>query len=162
MVEVPLPLKMLNKLAFSRKYLLLPYIDSLLFSTISQRKSCREPQSEDSFTDEKKRLITYYSKGRLEPVVFYKRMAELKRGTMTNACETSDEMQDSPAHTDTMHQGLIAKAKNLSSFLANWQIGNHVFSEEVFTRFIDRILIDSRDQITFCLKCGLALSEKIR
>ncbi len=112
--------------------------------------------------DEKKRLIMYYSKGRLEPVVFYKKMAELKKGDDDLCQRNLPKTQNSPAHTDTMHQELIAKAKNLSSFLANWQIGDHVFSEEVFTRFTDRIIIDSRDQITFCLKCGLALSEKIR
>jgi len=62
---------------------------------------------------------------------------------------------------DSAHVHFASEAKTLSTFLSEWQIGENAFNEKVFTKFTDSVRIDSRSQVTFCLKCGLALSERI-
>jgi len=188
---------MLNKLAFSRKMLLQPYIGSLQKPYV---RSLQKPGSEgagvggtevecagvggtgsastpagpasaaDLNLQAQKRLILYYSKGRIEPVVFHRTMAQLKRsladGTAPDAVH--DTAPNAAAFAPPSASGeaeqrarFAAEAKALNTFLAGWKIGETAFSDETFTRFAGAVRIDSRSQITFCLKCGLALSEKI-
>lgn len=80
---------------------------------------------------------------------------------MTYASDIPEKKQPPTIHADTKQKEPVAKAKDLNSFLSNWKIGDHAFKEEEFSRFIDSVRIDSRSQVTFCLKCGLALSERI-
>lgn len=152
---------MLNKLTFSKKVLMEPYLDALLNSALDLNPPNHFRHDNDTNIDEQKRLILYYSKGRLEPVIFYKKMAELKKGTMTYASDISEKKRPSTVHTDTKQKELVAKAKDLNSFLSKRKIGDHTFKEEEFSQFIDSVRIDNRSQVTFFLKCGLALSEWI-
>ena len=80
---------------------------------------------------------------------------------MTYASETPEKKRTPTVHAYTKQKELVAKAKGLNSFLSNWKIGDHTFKEEEFSQFIDSVRIDNRSQVTFCLKCGLALSEQI-
>lgn len=144
---------MLNKLAFSKKALLGPYIESLLSPASTQDPSNLQ---EGSCLDEQKRLILHYSKGRIEPVLFYKRMAALRRGVSGNA-DVSEPSKDGMRKTiDKTRARFAETAKELSTFLSGWHISKSAFREDVFTQFMDSVRIDSRSRVTFCLKCGSA------
>ena len=148
---------MLNKLVFSKKALLGPYIESLLSPASAQDPSNLQ---EGSCLDEQKRLILHYSKGRIEPVLFYKRMAALKRGVSGNA-DVSEPSKDGMKKTiDKTRARFAETAKELSTFLSGWHISKSAFREDVFTQFMDSVRIDSRSRVTFCLKCGLACASK--
>lgn len=205
---------MLNKLAFARKVLLVPYLERLdgaggcagsnggagkaglrgdgvvLCSDGAGGTGTHDsrglhpaaPSPRTTAIDEQKRLIMYYSKGKIEPVLFYKRMAELKRGIGMNEATngtsvtgnsgvTSHEGEDSSSPSFTTgapspfaaesRTSIASEAKALNSFLLGWKIGEMSFRDDMFTRFVDKVSIDNRHQVTFCLKCGLALSERI-
>ena len=139
---------MLNKLAFSKKYLLQPYIESLLCPGSTQNPTDRQNEN----MDEQKRLILYYSKGRIDPVAYYTKMARLKHGIPTIEKKST---------VDETRASFAAEAKELGTFLSSWEIREAAFSEDAFTRFVDSVRIETRSEVTFCLKCGLALTEKI-
>lgn len=127
---------LLNKLAFSRKYLLQPYIDSL----------SPEKAIQSSEPDEMKHLIMFYSQGRIEPAMYYKKIAELRRGTSSESARTAE-------------CSIAAAAKELHAFLSDRN--EKTFNEKTFTRFVESVRIDSRSLATFRLTCGLELSERI-
>lgn len=152
---------MLNKLAFSKKVLLQPFIEQLLCSAPSQEiKRITSLQKKEPL-DDQSGLIIAYSQGRIDPVTFHTKIARLKRkGEMVTDVSTKHLSNDLPARKRESWQ-LVSEAKDLGTFLSSWQIRKTAFNEDAFNRFIDSIRIDSRNQITFCLKCGLALSEQI-
>lgn len=47
-------------------------------------------------------------------------------------------------------------------FVKEWGNGDQampVFPEEAFTNYVDRVIVNSQTSFTFCLKCGLKLTE---
>lgn len=145
---------MLNKLAYSREILLLPFIDEITaedekqmekrFSTINEHLQANKAN--------RRNLIRLYSQGSMEPAVFFEKTTASRR-------EEQDLLQEKKAMQNFL--GHASSAKVLDHFICGWQIGIRSFPENAFRSLTDYILVNSQKQITFVMKCGLRLGEAI-
>ena len=144
----------LNKLAYSRNLLLLPYIDAITAEDekqLEKRLGRIEARLQVCRTN-RRYLVRLYSQGSLEAASFFEKMAVCRR-------EEQELLQEKS--TAQSFFGHASSAKVLDRFISSWQIGIRDFPENAFNDLTDHILVGSQTQVTFVMKCGLRLEEEI-
>lgn len=148
---------MMNKLAFSHKLILEP-----LFKSISQidKESDRERMDAidkrlEQLMEERNTLITLMAKGFLEPALFNQERNVLDSEMKNLSTEKTNLVSNSAS-------GILRanEIKDLIDYVSADNF-NGDYTEEIFEEFVENIIVNSRDELTFNLKCGLSLKEKV-
>ena len=145
---------MLNKLAYSRDVLLLPYIRAItaeddkhmeqhLHSIRSRLQAVRTNRAD---------LVRRYSRGSLEAAEFFEK---------TTACRREERELLREKSIAEKFFGHTSSAKALDNFISEWKIGTSCFPQSSFRALTDHILVNNYSQVTFVMKCGLRLCEEI-
>ncbi len=148
---------MMNKLAFSNKLILEP-----LFKSISQidEESDREridaiDKRMEQLMEERNTLITLMAKGFLEPAFFNQERNLLDNEIKNLTCEKTSLLNNSTSGALRANE-----IKDLIDYVSADDF-NGDYTEELFAEFVEQILVNSRDELTFKMKCGLSLKEKV-
>lgn len=148
---------MMNKLIFSRKTILAPLLEQLK-NTTEDGGICRIRELERQLlqiTEQRQTLQRLMAQGYLDQIIFTQQKNELM--TQTEACKTEIEMlQNSSGQASTR----IVELQKLLHFTEHADMLQE-FEEELFTEYADRIIVYSREEVGFELKCGLTLRERM-
>ena len=148
---------LLNKLVYGHKFILKPYLRSLQEN--SGDESLLRIQHLESLleknTEQRETLTKLMAQGYIDQILYNSESNAL----LSQADEFRKEInalsgnQDGDASRLTETEKLLRFAEQ-SSMVSQ-------FDELLFAKFVDHILMDSRQEISFILKCGLTLKERI-
>lgn len=148
---------MMNKLAFSKKLILKPLYDSIS----KNQEECDLERIDaidkrmEQLTEERNTLIGLMTKGFLEPALFGKERNALD-SEMKNL--TTEKTNLVMSFTSGISQADEVKAI-LEHVSKDKFDGN--YTDEAFEKFVENIIVKSRDELIFELKCGLSLKERV-
>ena len=148
---------MMNKLAFGHKPVLRPLLRSLRdLDDKARLLKVGELERQIEKNMERKQVLTnLMAGGYLEPALFNKESNSL-------AVESAELRQEKES---LMHSisGDMEKADELQSLLKFVSKGTMLteFDDEIFLKYVERITVQSRSEVTFELKCGLCLRERL-
>lgn len=148
---------MLNKLIFARKDVLQTFHDDLKehnATAIPQRMKAIDAAI-DKNTEKKKTLTKIMAQNLLEPSLFIQESNELNAESNSLAAEKESIIQSSAKHVDE-----IEETEKLIKFTAKAEMFQE-FDGELVNNYLDHITVHSPDEVTFHLKCGLSLKERI-
>ncbi|MBN2829087.1 MAG: DNA recombinase [Candidatus Cloacimonetes bacterium] len=95
------------------------------------------------------------TKGFLEPALFRKERNVLDREINSLTTEKTNLVM---AFTDGTSQA--DEVKSLLDYVAEQDfIGE--YTEEAFEKYVENIIVNTRDELTFKMKCGLSLKEEV-
>lgn len=146
---------MLNKLIFSRKLILKPLYDTLRAdSTDESIKRMQELQQMLEKNSEKKHTLRQLrAQDIIDNVMFNQEMNMLRKA----AEDYRNELAVLGTYTSAEAYE-ITELDKLLKFTETTALLDE-FSDELFTAFVDHIIVYNRDCIEFMLKCGLTLKE---
>ena len=100
-------------------------------------------------------LTNLMTGGYLEPALFNKESNSL-------AVESAELCQEKESQMHSI-SGDMEKADELQSLLKFVSKGTMLteFDDEIFLKYVERITVQSRSEVTFELKCGLCLRERL-
>lgn len=148
---------MMNKLIFGHKTVLRPLL--LALRGLNSEESLISIQDLDKKleenTEQQNVLVNLMTKGYLERAVYKK--------SNNNLLQEADRLK---RQKDSINRLLQNGNQHLSEVSELLQYATKAtmltrLEEEVFTRFVDRVVVYSRSQIGFQLKCGLTLKERL-
>lgn len=147
---------MMEKLAATHKTLLKPFVEELkgtndraLLRKVKQLDDALEKNQEQQQV-----LVGLMTSSILEPAVFTKEQNQL----ITEA-EALAQEKNLIAGNVNKHLKQAAEAEKLIKFVAKGAPDE--FDDEVFTEFVDEIVVLSRAVALFKMKCGLQLEERL-
>ena len=148
---------MMNKLAFSKKLILKPLYDSI--NKIDEECDLARIDAIDKrmeqLTEERNTLIGLMTKGFLEPALFNKERNVLDKEMKNFTAEKTNLVM---SFTSGSSQADEVKAL-LDYVSADNFDGN--YTDEAFEKLVENIIVNSRDELTFKMKCGLSLKERV-
>lgn len=148
---------MMNKLAYSRKIILGPLYEAL--NKIDEECDLERIDASDKrmeqLTEERNTLIGLMAKGFLEPALFNKERNALDIEMKNLTAEKTNLVM---AFTSGTSQVGVVKA--LLDYVSEDKFDGN-YTDEVFEKFVENIIVNSRDELTFKLKCGLSLKERV-
>lgn len=146
---------MMNKLIFSRNVLLKPYV-AVLKTASTDQTLCRIQQLRtelDRNNEKQGTLMGLLGRKVIDPVLYTREMNSLlaradsqRREITTLKSTVTEDVEKANAADDLLRY--VIKAEMLSGF-----------DDALFERFVNRIVIHSRTEAVFELKCGLQLKE---
>ena len=148
---------MMNKLIFAHKIILKPLLDSL--TGINSEDSLSEILAIDKKIEENGEqqnvLAGLRTKGYLDPAVYKKGNNELlhELERLKQQKESLIRLLNSDDKTQKVVNELL-KFTSKSQMLLE-------FNSDVFDHFVDHIIVYSREEIGFDLKCGITLKERL-
>ncbi|MDK2788842.1 MAG: site-specific recombinase [Epulopiscium sp.] len=148
---------MMNKLAYSRKIILGPLYDAIS----KNQEECDIERIDaidkrmEQLTEERNTLIGLMTKGFLEPALFSKERNALDSEIKNLTTEKTNLVM---SFTSGTSQADEVKAI-LEHVLKDKFDGN--YTDEAFEKYVENIIVNSRDELTFKLKCGLSLNERV-
>lgn len=148
---------MMNKLAFSQKIILEP-----LFKSISQideesdrlRMDAIDKRMEQ-LMEERNTLIALMAKGFLEPALFNQ-----ERNLLDSEIKNLTGEKTSLLNNSTSGVLRANEIKDLIDYVSEDNFDGN-YTDEAFEKFVENIIVNSRDELTFKMKCGLSLIEKV-
>ena len=146
---------MLNKLIFSYKSILMPYLEALKLSDTdaSLQKIQDLKDALQKNVDRKQELRKLRVGGFLDSAMYTQ---ELRRIEQQN-----EEYRVALKNNEkSALNGSVQETEKLLHFIESHE-AQTVFSDEAFTEFVDSIIVYSRTSIGFHLKCGLTLKEEL-
>ena len=148
---------MMNKLIFGHEAVLKPLLVSLRSmnpddSLISVRELDKKLEEN---TEQRKVLVGLMSKGYLEPAVYNKGNNELLQEA--ERLQRQKESLVNFINSDSQNLSEVSELLHYTS-KANMLFG---FDGDIFKRFVERIIVYSRTEIGFELKCGITLKERL-
>lgn len=148
---------MMNKLAFSRRIVLEPLYDSI--TKIGEECDLERIDAIDKrmeqLTEERNTLIVLMTKGFLEPALFSKERNALDIEIKNLTTEKTNLVM---SFTNGISQADEVKA--LVDYVSKDKFNGN-YTDEAFENFVDNIIVNSRDELTFRMKCGLSLKERV-
>lgn len=148
---------MMNKLIFGRKFILGPLLEGL--RSMNKPESLLRIQELEKLieknAEQKQMLIKLMTKGYLEPALFNRENNELKI-----EADNYLEQQETLTYVVNGEVSKIQEVRDLLKFTNNAGMLS-AFDEEVFSKYINKIMAFSREEIGFQLKCGITLKERM-
>ena len=148
---------MMNKLVYGHRVILKPYIDALKHSSADDSlRHIQEIQTLMAQNTEKRETLTkLMTQGIIDQILYSRETNEL----LSQADSFRDEME---ALKNTVSED-VTKVTEATVLLHFAEKGGMVpvFEEELFEKFVSRIIIRSRTEACFELKCGLTLKERM-
>jgi site-specific DNA recombinase len=148
---------MMNKLIFAHRLILKPYAESLKRNSTSQTLS-RIQQLETSLAenaDKRKTLTKLMAQGFIDQVIYSQQTTEL-----LSQADAIRKKIDALKNTTSNETTVLMQAEELLHFTEKSPM-METFDEELFTQFVERVVIRSRHKAAFELKCGLTLAERM-
>ena len=148
---------MMNKLIFGHEVVLKPLLMNLRgINNDDSLISIRELDKKlEENTEQRNVLVSLMTKGYLEPPIYNKSNNELlqeaerlRRKKEVIARFLNNDTQNLSEVSELLH--FVTKAKMLNNF-----------DGDIFNRFVERIIVYSRTEIGFELKCGIILKERL-
>ena len=148
---------MMNKLVFAHRRILKPYIGALQDSPAdSPMKRIQELQTLLTENTEKRETLSRLAaRGIIDQVIYNRENNAL----LSEARQRKREMENLAGGISNS-VGTLAAANELLHF-AGKGVMLDAFDEELFNRHVERIIIVSRQEADFELKCGLSLHERM-
>jgi len=148
---------MQNKLVYARKQILKPLLNSL-HSNSKDNNIARVKEIEKLLlqnTEQQETLTRFRIQGYLDPAVFSKEHNEL----LVQADNYRKEME-ALNHTQSDDMTVILETTALLHFLNRASLITE-FDDKIYEKFVNHIIVYSRQEIGFALKCGLTLRERM-
>lgn len=147
---------MMNKMISFHKIILFLYVHAL--KTDSDNESLKRIQEIHTLlaqnSEKREILMKLLSQGIIDPIIYNKETSELFLQS-----DTYQKEIEFLNHTVSDSMALVTGATNLLHFVEKASAMT-AFDETLFEQFVDHILIRSRNEICFILKCGLTLTER--
>ena len=105
--------------------------------------------------EERNTLITLMAKGFLEPALFNQERNVLDSEIKNLTTEKTNLISNSTSGALRANE-----IRDLIDYVSADNF-NGDSTEELFEEFVENIIVNSRDELTFNLKCGLSLKEKV-
>lgn len=148
---------MMNKLIFARAKVLLPYSESMKkverAEYLDELNTIEEALEQNQ--QKRQQVTQLFTKGYLDPAIYaqqndalIKQSEQLTAQKNAITARVSGGDKQKKALEDILH--FTARASMMTEF-----------DKALFTRFVDRVIVYSRTEIGFAMKCGLTLRERI-
>lgn len=148
---------MMNKLVYGRMFVLKPLLESLREMDRSDSFSMiKELELKIEKNAEQRQILTgLMAKGYLEPALFNKENNEL--------LQEAAELEVQRSGLSYSVNGEMVKTGEVEKLLKFAEKGEMLtaFDGELFGRFVEQIIVYSRNEIGFQMKCGLTLRERM-
>jgi len=147
---------MMNKLIFSHRLILKPYLEAI--KNVSTDDSLRRIQQIQTLlaqnTEKRETLTKLMTQGIIDPVLYSQETNEL--------LSQADTFRDEIDALKNAVSGDVTKVTETTALIhfAEKSAMLHEFDDNLFDRFVNRIIVHSRSDIRFELKCGLTLRER--
>ena len=148
---------MLNKLIYCHKIILKPFLEAIQTNThdesllrIRQLETLLEQNAEQRET-----LHKLMGQGYIDQILY----TQENNALLSQANDYRDEIEILN-RSQTLDTTKVYEAERLIHFCERGEM-QLVYSEELFTLFVDHIEVFSRQEIGFVLHCGLTLKERI-
>ena len=148
---------MMNKLIFGHKTVLMPLLESLRgISSNDSMTSIRELDKKlEENAEQRNILVGLMTKGYLEPAVYNRGNNELLQEA--ERIKRQKESLVRFINNDTQNLSEVGELLHFASRAAMLT----GFDGDVFKSFVKRIIVHSRSEIGFELKCGITLKERL-
>lgn len=148
---------MMNKLVFAHRRILLPYVKALQDSPVdSPMRRIQELQTMLAENTEKRETLSrLMAQGIIDQVIYNSENNVL----LSEAVKYKREME-ALSNSLSSSVGTLTAANDLLHFIGKGVMLD-TFDDELFTRHVDRIIVVSREEVCFELKCGLSLHERM-
>ena len=150
-------INMMNKLIFSKKLLLQPLLNGL--KCIDQeltlnRINAVEEALEHNF-DRRQKLTSLLAKNYIEPALYVEQNSE--------SLAEAERLREEKEILYRSINGELENTEEVSMLLSyvNRQTTITNFEAEIFEAYVNKIIVYSRGEIAFELKCGLTLKERL-
>jgi hypothetical protein len=148
---------MMNKLIYAHRIILKPYLEALKkTSTDDSLHRIQQIQTLLAQNSEKcKTLTKLMTQGIIDPVLYSQETNEL--------LSQADSFRDEIEALKNEVSGDVTKVTEATALIHFCEKSAmlHEFYEDLFDRFVKRIVVHSRNDIRFELKCGLTLRERM-
>lgn len=148
---------MMNKLIFGRKLILKPLLEALRTtskdSNLLKIKELEKQLLKNS--EQKETLMRLMAQGYLDPALFNKEKNELMM--QADGYHTEIEALNHMVTGDTAIAAEVSQLLHFTERCAPLQ----TFDEKIFRNYVKRIVVYSRMEIGFEMKCGLTLKERM-
>lgn len=148
---------MINKLVFGHQKILKPLLESLK-STDDKDKLNKIRQIDQEIENtamQKQTLVGLAAQGILEPAIYNEECSALAIEEESLLVEKKNLVSDIGGD-----QTKLQELKNLMQFTTKGQMIEQ-FDDDIFSDYVERIVIKSRECAIFHLKCGLRLTERL-
>ena len=144
---------MMNKLIFGKHFILKPLLNKLKSGNLSKIETL-EKQIESN-RKQQDLLVSLVAKKYLEPALFNKEKNELQMEEGNLIEEKEGLIQDL--------NGELSKGQEVSSLIkyTNRAAMLTDFEDEAFSQHVDKVMVLSREELGFVLKCGITLRERM-
>ena len=148
---------MINKLIFGHEFVLKPLLISLrgLDSDETMGNIQALDRKLEENAEQRNVLVGLMTKGYLEPAVYNKSNNELLQ-----EAERLRRQKESIAHFLNNDIQNLSEVSELLRFATKASM-HKSFDQDIFKRFVERIIVYSRTEIGFELKCGITLKERL-
>lgn len=148
---------MLNKLIFARDKVILPYANSLKNAERTEYLDELNATEEVLELNRQKRqqVTQLFTRGYLDPAMYAQQNDELRKQSEQLTAQ-KDAITARVSGGDKQKKAL----EDILHFTAGAEMLT-AFDEALFTRFVNNVIVYSRTEIGFALKCGLTLRERI-
>lgn len=148
---------MMNKLVYAHRIILKPYVDAL--KNTSSDDSLRRIQEIQTLlaqnTEKRETLTKLMTQGIIDPILFNKETNEL--------LSQADSFRDEINALKNAVSGDVTKVTAATALLHFTEKGGILqeFDDDLFKEYVNRIIVRSRNEVRFELKCGLTLRERM-
>ena len=148
---------MMNKLIYAHRMILKPYVEAL--RSENKDGSLRRIQQIQTLllqnSDQRETLTKLMGQGYIDPIFYNEENNALLR-----------QADDYRAEIDMLNKNISGDASHLQAattllHFAGKSAMLDAFDEELFEQTVDRIIVQSRSEFVFELKCGLKLKERM-
>lgn len=148
---------MMNKLIFGQKFILRPLLDGLRNQNNSESfRRIEELEAKIESNLEQSQMLTgLMAKGYLEPAVFNKE----KNSLAAEGVRLLDE-KEQLTHSVNGNLAKVEEVNHLLKFVAKTKMLT-AYTDELFENYVEKIIVYSREEIGFELKCGITLRERL-
>ncbi len=148
---------MINKLIFAHKLILKPLIENLRGINKADSILLINELEEKMEQNIKRRqtLVTLLTKGYLEPALF--------NGENNELLNEFDELQRQKDSLSFEINGELTKTEEIGKLYKFTQKTEMLtsFDADIFKQYVDQIIVHRRTEVSFKLKCGLSLMERM-
>lgn len=148
---------MMNKLVFGQQMILRPLLQSLRGLNDTERLlKIEELETAIEKNMEQRQVLTnLMASGYLEPALFNK-----ESNTLAAEADALRQEKDSLMHSINGDMVKVEELQRLIKFVSKGTMLTE-FDDEVFLSFVERVIVQTRTEVLFELKCGLSLKERL-
>jgi len=149
---------MINKLIFGHKFILRPLLQSLKEINYSDNL-IKIQELETKIEENAERvqvLMGLMAKGYLEPALF-----NTQKNELTKEAALLKEQKEALIRSINGGMAVTGEVERLLKFTSKAENQIDKFNDELFERFVERIIVFSQKKIGFKMKCGITLKERL-